>query len=83
MGVSHARLPLERYVDLKTRKVLTVNQVFQILLTYLDEGSWAEAIMKVLPPRKGAVLLPEGQTEEGAIETSVHSRTNDAAGDIQ
>ncbi len=29
-GVSHARLPIDQYVNMKTRKVLTIDHVFQV-----------------------------------------------------
>jgi hypothetical protein len=34
--------------------------VFEIILKYLEKGSWREAFFSVLPPRKGAVVLGEG-----------------------
>ena len=30
--VSHARLPIDEYIEMKTRKVLTVDHVFQVSL---------------------------------------------------
>ena len=53
-GLSHARLPLEEHVEMKTRKVLTIDHVFQIIANVASEGiDWREAILKVLPARKG------------------------------
>jgi len=47
-----ARLPLSENVDMKTRRVLTVNHVFEILLAYRSTQDWKSAILKVLPEKK-------------------------------
>lgn len=33
-------------------QVLTVNQVVDILLHYMDRGDWSEALLRTIPPRK-------------------------------
>ena len=54
-GVNHARLPIDQHVDMKTRKVLTIDQVFAILSGVTVEGNtWKKVMMEVLPKRKGA-----------------------------
>ncbi|XP_059932797.1 RNA (guanine-9-)-methyltransferase domain-containing protein 2 [Gadus macrocephalus] len=60
LGIEHAQLPLSSFVKMNSRKVLAVNHVFEIILKYLEKGSWREAFFSVLPPRKGAVVLGEG-----------------------
>jgi tRNA (guanine9-N1)-methyltransferase len=52
-GIATARLPIGDYVHLASRKVLTINHVFEILLEYLATGSWSKAFFKVIPERKG------------------------------
>lgn len=52
-GIATARLPIGDYVHLASRKVLTINHVFEILLEYLATGSWSRAFFKVIPERKG------------------------------
>ena len=53
--VSHARLPIDEFIEMKTRRVLTIDQVFQILGDVASEGkSWKDAFLTVLPARKGA-----------------------------
>ena len=52
-GVSHARLPIDEFVKLKTRKVLTIDHVFSILAAVTSGKSWRDAFLSVLPDRKG------------------------------
>ncbi|KAG9103223.1 tRNA (guanine(9)-N(1))-methyltransferase [Ceratobasidium sp. 370] len=53
MNVRSARLPIGRYLaDMPTRKVLTVNQVFDILMYWVSTRDWEQAMQKVMPKRK-------------------------------
>ncbi|BGP12229.1 hypothetical protein JCM10213_007487 [Rhodosporidiobolus nylandii] len=55
LGIAHAQLPIGEYLpEMQTRKVLTVNQVFEILVNQAEdpEGGWREALRKVMPERK-------------------------------
>ncbi|CAH7689049.1 guanine-1-methyltransferase-domain-containing protein [Phakopsora pachyrhizi] len=55
LGIKHAQLPIDRFMSeqLKTRKILTVNQVFEILVNYLNEGNdWKKSLEKTIPIRK-------------------------------
>ncbi|KAJ7755929.1 guanine-1-methyltransferase-domain-containing protein [Mycena metata] len=52
-GVRTARLPIGTYLaDLRTRKVLTVNQAFEILVHWTDMRDWEAAFQAVIPKRK-------------------------------
>ncbi|XP_028330049.1 tRNA methyltransferase 10 homolog A [Gouania willdenowi] len=52
-GIEHAQLPLSCFIKMNSRKVLAVNHVFEIILAYLEKGSWQEAFCTILPQRKG------------------------------
>ncbi|KAM9426520.1 tRNA methyltransferase 10 homolog A [Pholidichthys leucotaenia] len=62
LGINHAQLPLSNFVKMNSRKVLAVNHVFEIILAYLEKGSWQEAFFTVLPQRKGAVAVGQDGT---------------------
>ncbi|KAI0686488.1 guanine-1-methyltransferase-domain-containing protein [Cytidiella melzeri] len=52
-GIRSARLPIATYLtELKTRKVLTVNQTFEILLKWVETRDWKSALEGVVPKRK-------------------------------
>ncbi|XP_034021156.1 tRNA methyltransferase 10 homolog A [Thalassophryne amazonica] len=65
LGIEHAQLPLSSFVKMNSRKVLAVNHVFEIVLAYLEKGSWQDAFFTVLPPRKGAVAIDPDRTNAG------------------
>ncbi|CAJ1086539.1 RNA (guanine-9-)-methyltransferase domain-containing protein 2 [Xyrichtys novacula] len=72
LGIEHAQLPLSSFVKMNSRKVLAVNHVFEIILAYLEKGSWQEAFFTVLPQRKGAVAVDQdgANTQEKEEEDS-------------
>ncbi|KAK4192288.1 guanine-1-methyltransferase-domain-containing protein [Podospora australis] len=58
--VRHAKLPIGQYMAMRSRFVLTTNQVVEIMVKWLEYGDWGKAFMEVIPSRKGGKLL-EGQ----------------------
>ena len=52
LNLPQKRLPLLEHVHFKSRTVLTVNHVFEILVERLNGKDWKEAIVAVLPKRK-------------------------------
>ncbi|OSD04443.1 hypothetical protein PYCCODRAFT_1347315, partial [Trametes coccinea BRFM310] len=52
-NIRSARLPIGTYLsELRTRKVLTVNQTFEILLKWVETRDWEQALYSVIPKRK-------------------------------
>ncbi|KAG1448395.1 hypothetical protein G6F56_008953 [Rhizopus delemar] len=51
-GIKTARLPIGDYLSFASRKVLTVNQVIEIMVKWLDCNDWKEAFNQVIPSRK-------------------------------
>ncbi|XP_037269240.1 tRNA methyltransferase 10 homolog A isoform X2 [Rhipicephalus microplus] len=59
-GVQHARLPIDNCLIMKTRQVLTIDQVFTILLNKTQGMTWTDALLAAIPQRKGAKPLDQG-----------------------
>ncbi|XP_070384370.1 tRNA methyltransferase 10 homolog A-like isoform X2 [Dermacentor albipictus] len=76
-GVEHARLPIGNCLIMKTRQVLTIDQVFAILLNKTQGMSWTDALLAAIPRRKGAKALDQ----ESA--SSSHSSDNDEQQDLR
>ncbi|KAJ2236369.1 tRNA (guanine(9)-N(1))-methyltransferase [Coemansia sp. RSA 485] len=51
-GIAHAQLPIAKYVKMSTRKIMTVNQIFEMLLKFIETNDWKTAFMDVIPQRK-------------------------------
>ena len=69
-GIAHARLPISEYVKLNSRAVITVNQVFEIMLRFAQTKDWKKSFFEAIPARK----------LEGAIENKeVEKETEDIA----
>eukprot|EP00271_Cylindrocystis_brebissonii_P009100 TRINITY_DN2374_c0_g1_i1.p1 TRINITY_DN2374_c0_g1~~TRINITY_DN2374_c0_g1_i1.p1 ORF type:complete len:656 (+),score=97.37 TRINITY_DN2374_c0_g1_i1:243-2210(+) len=51
-GIQTAKLPIGEHIQMLTSKVLTVNQVMEILLRYLECRDWSQSLLQVVPQRK-------------------------------
>lgn len=84
-NIAHGKLPIDTYLNMKTRQVLAVNHVFQILLAISsDKKSWKDALLETLPERKNAAAKNTGSEdaescgeEEFEIETGGEKSGNE------
>ncbi|KAH9608012.1 hypothetical protein KSS87_012511 [Heliosperma pusillum] len=51
-GIQTAKLPIGNYLKMSSSQVLTVNQVVEILLKYLELRDWKTSFFQVIPQRK-------------------------------
>ncbi|XP_054707510.1 tRNA methyltransferase 10 homolog A-like [Uloborus diversus] len=71
-GIDHAKLPLDSYFKFKTRKVLTIDQVYLIFLRLTEGKSWVDAIVETVPKRKGIELKDEVCNDTEAPSVDMH-----------
>ncbi|XP_047942254.1 tRNA (guanine(9)-N1)-methyltransferase [Salvia hispanica] len=64
-GIKTAKLPIGSYLKMSSSQVLTVNQVVEILLKFLESGDWKHSFFEVIPLRKRGEAGTEGNAEEG------------------
>ncbi|KAJ1733648.1 tRNA (guanine(9)-N(1))-methyltransferase [Coemansia biformis] len=74
-GIAHAQLPIGQYVRMATRRVVTVNQIFEMLIGFIQTGDWKSAFLDVIPQRK-LKDVPDGCAEPGSGEESASSAGN-------
>ncbi|GMH16797.1 hypothetical protein Nepgr_018638 [Nepenthes gracilis] len=78
-GIQAARLPIGNYLKMSSSQVLTVNQVIEILLKYLETRDWKDSFFRVIPQRKrfedddlgenGRVECNENEERKDSLET--------------
>ena len=73
LGISTARLPIDQFIHLNSRKVLTVNHVFEILAAVSEGKGWKEALIETIPERKGVAA----KEVENGKELDEEDKTND------
>lgn len=56
--------------EMTTRKILTVNQVFEILVKWVEYRDWKQALQEVLPKRK---LRIKGSKTPAEVERTANS----------
>nr|CAG4649667.1 EOG090X0D3U [Scapholeberis mucronata] len=73
-GIKHGRLPISENIDLKTRKVLTIDHVFNIMVNVCNGKNWKDTLLQVLPPRKGAqekhVPEPDSDSNNSNVDSA-------------
>lgn len=80
-GVRTARLPIGKYLDMSSRKVLTTNHVNEIMLKWLETADWGEAFISVIPKRKGGQLKDTAGHDDAAEEHEAVGGLNAPAGE--
>ncbi|KAJ0836301.1 putative tRNA (guanine(9)-N(1))-methyltransferase [Helianthus annuus] len=69
-GIQTAKLPIGNYLKMSGSQVLTVNQVIEILLKFLETKDWKESFFHVIPQRKRCETEEQvAQEEEGDEES--------------
>lgn len=72
-GIQSARLPIGNYLKMSSSQVLTVNQVFEIMLKFVETKDWKTAFFHVIPQRK------RGEAEAGDEAKASLDDDDDAA----
>jgi len=87
LGIAHARLPIDAFLEMKTRHVLAVNHVYEIMAQVTESKSWKDAFNHTIPNRKGAVdkTIEDGDensaTEDAMEEDAAEDATEEDAED--
>ncbi|PAA75955.1 hypothetical protein BOX15_Mlig009907g1, partial [Macrostomum lignano] len=82
LGLRTAKLPISQHIKLNSRQVLTVDQVFHLLLKYSSCRDWAQTLQAVVPKRKIVELKDgKGETSGGAVVGENTAVDGDDAGD--
>ncbi|KAK7412750.1 hypothetical protein VNO78_04346 [Psophocarpus tetragonolobus] len=63
-GIQTAKLPIGNFMKMSSSQVLTVNQVVEILLKFLETREWKTAFYAVIPQRKRCQSDSEGNAED-------------------
>ncbi|KAL5018130.1 hypothetical protein ScPMuIL_003852 [Solemya velum] len=79
-GIKHAQLPIADYVQMKTRKVLAINHVFDILLKFSEIKDWKESFFTAIPQRKG-LTAKNDTTDKNADGTADDLASSDTEND--
>ena len=60
VGINTARLPIPEHMERAEtgtfKQILTINQVFDVLLDFHENGDWRTALEKNIPPKTGFIL---------------------------
>ncbi|EFA10600.1 tRNA methyltransferase 10 homolog A [Tribolium castaneum] len=72
-GIDHGQLPISEYFWLNHRKVLTINQVFEILLR-VSEGKTFKAAFEMILPKRIEKISAQDSSEEEQNDTTCDNK---------
>ncbi|XP_073136500.1 tRNA (guanine(9)-N1)-methyltransferase [Henckelia pumila] len=76
-GIKTAKLPIGNYLKMSSSQVLTVNQVVEIILKYLEMKDWKESFFQVIPQRKICEAVSEREENEERHERKCNGEYED------
>lgn len=82
-GIKTAKLPLDRFVDLSSSKVLTVNHVFDLITKFVSCNDWRSAIVEAIPSRKKVKLKDEDENENEDSADDLKPKDENSADDLK
>ena len=81
-GIKTARLPIREHLHMTGTHVLTINHVLSLLLDFQQSHDWVQALMAILPGRKGALQLAGSPEHASAAERSPEGSCGAAANHV-
>lgn len=76
-GIQTAKLPIANYLNMCSSQVLTVNQVVEILLKFLETKDWKASFFQVIPQRKRLQAAEQPQQKVEGREESEEKDDDD------
>ncbi|WJX22989.1 tRNA (guanine(9)-N(1))-methyltransferase [Trifolium repens] len=67
-GIQTAKLPIGNFMKMSSSQVLTVNQVLEIILKFLETRDWKTSFFAVIPQRKRTQADSEGNADNTVEE---------------
>ncbi|CCF57130.1 hypothetical protein KAFR_0C01370 [Kazachstania africana CBS 2517] len=83
LGIATKRLPLDEFIKIDGRRVLTTTHVVDIMLKYFDTHDWRKAFETVLPPRKidiakmDMTVVDSDDEDEEEVSNNAESKKSD------
>lgn len=70
-GIRMERLPINEYIKMDGRHVLTINHVAEILIRLCNNGSnWGKALVETIPPRKNPQIIKKEEDKPEEVKSS-------------